>query len=103
MASDKIDDEKIVKVVNKVMKLLNKENLSIPELILFYGNLGYHIGASIAGCSGVGPDLETLKKEYYRNPTVDVALMQQGLIVNSWAEDFLKRPALSSLGKVKKE
>jgi hypothetical protein len=89
------NDNKVGAILTKVMKLLNKNNMTIPELIMFYGNLGYHVGASIAGYQGTGPSLEELKKLYYSNPTVDVGLMLQGLLITSWEEDYIKKPILS--------
>ena len=89
------DDEKISKMINKIMLILNKKGLTIPELLMFYGNLGYHIGASIANCTNTGPGLEELKKEYYSNPTIDTYLMLQGLMITGMEEDFVKQPKLS--------
>ena len=95
MAEIKTDDEKVSNTLQKIMKLLNKDRLTIPELILLYGNLGYHIGASIAGFKEDGPSLEELKKEYYSNPTIDVGFMLQALLIGSWEQDFIKQPKLS--------
>lgn len=97
------DDVKVAKIIDKVISLLNKNKLNIAELIVLYGNLGYHIGASIAGISTKqGPSLEELRKLYYSNPTIDVGLMLQGLIVTDWEKDFIKSPQLSSLAANKK-
>jgi hypothetical protein len=94
------DDIKVAKLIDKIIKLLNKSNLNIPELIVLYGNLGYHIGASIAGVSTKeGPTVEELRKLYYQRPTVDVGLMLQGLMITDWEKDFLQTPQLSSLVK----
>lgn len=99
------DDKKIIKAMNATLKILNKYKLNIPELLLFFGNLGYHIGASMAGLKSNGPDLEALKREYYSNPTVDSGLMMQGLLITQWVSDYLKNPKLSNfvVSKPKKE
>lgn len=92
------NDEKISKTLIKVLKIINKNKLNIGELIMLYGNLGYHLGASIAGfttSNQPGPSLHEVKQAYYENPTVDTGLMLQGLLISSWEEDFLKKPALS--------
>ena len=41
----KSDDKKVVKALDKILKILNKSDMNIQELIVTYGNLGYHIGA----------------------------------------------------------
>jgi hypothetical protein len=99
------NDKKILEVMNATLKLLNKKKLNIPELLLFFGNLGYHIGASMAGLKANGPGIEELKREYYSNPTVDTGLMMQGLLINQWVDDYKKSPKLSNfaVSKPKKE
>ena len=44
---------------------------------------------------GNGPTIEQLKQEYYSNPTVDVGLMLQALLICDWELDFIKHPKLS--------
>lgn len=95
-----MDTNKVEKVIKKLHQVFNKAGLTVPEILVAYGNLGYHLGAAIAGVSGPeGPNLQLLQREYYRNPTVDVALMLQGLTITSWEEDFRKLPKLSDLAK----
>ena len=89
------DDKKVAETMAKALKVLDKAKLSIPEILVFYGNLGYHLGASIAGLKGTGPNLEEIKQEYYRNPSVDLGLMMQGLLITTWEEDFIQHPKLS--------
>jgi len=86
--------------LEQVMVVLNQNQLDIPGLLLLYGNLGYHIGASMAGIKDKGPNLEELKRSYYSHPTVDVGLMIQGLLITSWVDDFLKDPKLSSFAEI---
>ena len=88
------DTSKVDGVIAKILKLINKAQLNIPELILFYSRLGYAIGASMIGIRDVGPTVEALKREGYSNPTVPVALMQQGLLTETWVEDWEKHPVL---------
>lgn len=93
-------DKKILQALESCQKTLNKLKLNIPELILFYGNLGYRLGAAIAGIhGGSGPDTEELQKAYYQNPTVDVGLMLQGLLINTWEENFRAKPQISRIGE----
>lgn len=98
-----IDEDKVTKVITKLHKVFNRANLTIPEILLAYGNLGYHLGASIAGFHEEGPDTETLEREYRLNPTVDVGLMLQGLLITSWEDNLLEKPEISSLAKRYKE
>lgn len=103
MAKDKVDDQKLDKVIQKLHKVINKADLNVTEIILAYGNLGYHLGASMAGFEDKGPDLETLKREYYLNPTIDVGLMLQGLMITGWENSFEQKPELSRFAKENKE
>lgn len=97
--SNQVDDKKVAKVISKLFKTINRAKLSIPELLVLYGNLGYHLGASMAGCRDNGPSIQDLKRAYYENPTVDTGLMIQGLMITDWEHDFLKSPKLSQLAK----
>jgi hypothetical protein len=106
MTKKQVRENKIEKAISEIKQVFNKHQLNIPEIILTYGNLGYHLGASIAGCETIGPSLEELQRTYYSSPTVDIGLMLQGLLITSWEQDFLKTPKISSIGnkyKRKKE
>lgn len=94
--SDTVDEKKVEKTIEKLHNVFNKANLNTQEIIIAYGNLGYHLGASLAGFTDKGPDMETLKKLYYADPTVDVGLMLQGLLITTWEKDFEKKPKLSA-------
>jgi len=95
-----VNEKKIGKILDKVLDMINKSKLTIPELIILIGNLSYFIGASIAGFVEKGPSIDDLKKEYYRNPTIDIALMLQGLEITTWEEDFLKSPKISNIANM---
>lgn len=98
MSKNLVDEKKTNKIVDKIRQLLNKYNLNLLEIIEIYAVLGYNIGASLAGYTDQGPDnLEELEKKYYSNPTVDVGLMIQGLLMRTWKEDYLQKPHLSNL------
>ncbi len=93
------DDKKITKAVNQVLKILERADFNIAELILFTGNMTYFIGASIAGYQDKGPNIEELKREYYSSPGgpgIDIALMLSGLTTTSWLEDWEQHHKLSS-------
>lgn len=94
-----IDEKKVENTIEKLHKIFNKAQLTVPEIILAYGNLGYHLGAHIAGFENTGPDLETLKREYHLKPTIDVGLMIQGLIITSWEDDLQNNPEISDLAE----
>jgi len=95
--SDSLDLQKVEQTIKKLHAVFNKANLNTQELLLAYGNLGYHLGASLAGFTDKGPDIDTLKKLYYADPTVDVGLMIQGLMITAWEQDFNQKPRLSKL------
>jgi len=97
------DDKKVSKLITKVMKLINKHKLTVPEMVVFSGNLLYHLGASIAGFKGKGPHVEELRQAYYQDPTIDTGLMLQGLLITDWEKDFIKQPKLSTFADKNKE
>ena len=96
---DTVNEVKVEKTIQKLHAIFNKAQLTPQEIILAYGNLGYHLGASLAGFQDAGPDVETLKKYYYADPTIDVGLMLQGLLITTWEKDFVKNPRLSKLAE----
>lgn len=100
--SDNVNEKKVEKTIEKLHSVFNKANLNPQEIIITYGNLGYHLGASLAGFEDKGPDLETLKKLYYADPTIDVGLMLQGLLITTWEKDFAAKPQLSKLAELNK-
>lgn len=100
--ADSVDEKKVEKTIQKLHAIFNKANLNTQEIILAYGNLGYHLGAALAGFKDRGPDIETLKKFYYADPTVDVGLMLQGLLITTWEQDFTAKPKLSRLAELNK-
>jgi len=101
--SQEVNEEKVLKILDKTRKLFNKHHPTIPEIILAYGNLGYMLGASMAGCEGVGPSEDEIRRAYYSKPTVDVAFMAQGLEMTRWRKHFEENPKLSNLGKKNRE
>ena len=73
-----------------LIKVFNKHNLSIKELVVAYGNLGYTLGASIGGYQGKGPSIEELNKLYYASPSLAVSIMLQSMLMTTWIEDLDK-------------
>ena len=94
-----VDEKKVEKTIEKLHAIFNKAKLTPREILIAYGNLGYHLGASMAGFTDKGPDIGTLKRFYYADPTVDVGLMLQGLMITTWEEDFERSPKLSKLAE----
>jgi hypothetical protein len=86
-----MNEKKIEKALTKTMKVVNSHNLNIKEMILFAANLNYCLGASIEGIKKKGPNLETLKRQYYTSPTAGVSLMLQGLQMIQWADDYQEK------------
>lgn len=84
---DNIAIEKITNCLSNILELIQNNRFKVGELILLYGNLGYSIGASI---EGEAKTIEELNKLYYTNPTVGIALMLNGAMVNSWFDDYNK-------------
>jgi uncharacterized protein YejL (UPF0352 family) len=96
-----VDEERVQSLLADLIAAFNKYQPNIPEILLAYGNLGYHLGASIAGFKNrsEGPGLDILQKAYYTSPTVDVGLMIQGLLITSWEDSFRRQRKISNLAK----
>ena len=82
------DPDKVNRAYEKLVKIFQDEKLTVGEILIAYGNLGYTLGASIEGHQGEGPTTEELQRMYYTNPTPGVALMIQGIHVTSWYGDW---------------
>jgi len=85
------DPDKTNDTYEKLVNIFKDQKLTTGEILIAYGNLGYTLGASIAGYKGTGPSIEELKKSYYENPTVGVALMLAAFEITNWYEDWSKQ------------
>jgi hypothetical protein len=85
------DPEKVNRAYEKLVQIFQDEKLTVGEIIIAYGNLGYTLGASVEGFKEKGPTIDELNKMYYSNPTLGVALMIQGITVTSWYENWEKQ------------
>jgi hypothetical protein len=72
---------KIAKVLKQILDNIDKGSLTQDEAVLLYGNLGYSIGAAIAGLSKTPPTLEELEISYLTSPSIANFLMLTGLNV----------------------
>jgi len=84
------DPERSSELLEKLLGLFQEYRPTVGELLVVYGNLGYSLGAAIEGHQTTGPDIDSLKKKYYTDPTVGTALMLQGLEVTNWFNDYEK-------------
>jgi hypothetical protein len=87
----KFDEKKASQALSDLIDVFQKKKLTIGEILVVYGNLGYALGASIEGYDDKGPSISELEKLYYSNPTPGVALMLQGVTVTTWYEDWVKK------------
>lgn len=85
MSQKSYPTEKLTLLLKKTIKLLNKSKLSVADIVILYGNLGYMIGHSMAKLGGE-PSLEQLVELYKERPTVAIALMITGLMIVSWVK-----------------
>lgn len=81
---------KIEKLYSDLVKVFSKHKPNVKEILLAYGNLGYCLGASIGGYEDKGPSVKELELLYATKPTIDVALMLNGLTVTLWVDDLSK-------------
>lgn len=89
---------KIEKLYTDLVKVFQKHKPGVKEILIAYGNLGYCLGASIGGYQEQGPSAKELELLYATKPTIDVALMLQGLTTTLWVDDLEK-----SVEKIKEE
>ena len=83
------DPDKCNNMLSELMKIFQKHQPTVGEILTVYGNLGYSLGASIGGFQEKGPSPEELKQLYYEKPgRVDVALMLEGLTVTTWFSNW---------------
>lgn len=86
------DPDKASEALTEIVEVFKKYKLRAGEIAVVYGNLGYTLGASIAGYQGKGPgDVKELERLYYANPTLGIALMLQGMQTTIWYEDHKER------------
>ena len=76
------DDERCNAAYEDLVEVFQKHKLTVGEIIVAYGNLGYALGASIGGFSEKGPSPEELKKLYYEHPG------RLDLTVTTWYGDW---------------
>lgn len=94
MKFEEFDNDKISACIRDLEQVLAKHSMSVGELVLAYGNLGYKLGANIRRQTmdknfvSEPPDIELLNKLYYLGATIDIALMINALHVASWIEDL---------------
>jgi hypothetical protein len=92
--SDELDRDKIEVCIAALEAVFQKHSLSVAELMLTYGNLGYKLGQNIGKqCydrefSGP-PDLDNLLKMYEQKPDLDVSLMLSSLQMIIWVDNLL--------------
>lgn len=84
------DPKRCTKVYERLVDVFQEERPTVGETIIALGNLMYSLGASIGGYKDKGPGHEELSKMYYEKnpPTVDVALMLQGLQTTTWYDTY---------------
>jgi hypothetical protein len=89
-----INNDAVGQTIQDIEAVLSKANLTVGELLLVYGNLGYRLGANLRRACyddkfvSEPPNLEKLNKLYYINPTEDIALMLTGLTVTAWVQSL---------------
>jgi hypothetical protein len=81
----KINVDKCEKTLDDLQDVLNKSKLNLHELVWTFGQLGYNIGASLEGDA---PNIDEVTKRYYEDPRLGVALMAQGLHIQTWVNDI---------------
>ena len=98
-----VDNPKAKAALDQLIEVMNNSDLNLQEQIHVLANLIMATGASLAGFSGEMPDMETLQHQDLLNPTIDVALMLQGMLMSRWADDLVTKPVLSDLARKLKE
>ncbi len=82
---------KVQKTYDALVKIFQKNKLSVKEILIVLGNLTYTLGASIGEYKDKGPGINTLQELYLKKPTIDVAMMISGLQFQHWVLDLDKK------------
>jgi len=90
------DEEKVSDTYGKIVEVFQEAGLTTGEILVTLSNLGYTLGASIAGYTGKGPSHADLQKLYATmsqdsgdpHEKMGIALMLQSMTVASWYEDY---------------
>lgn len=90
------DEKKVSEAYAKLVEVFQEAGLTASEILVAYSNLGYTLGASIAGITGKGPGVEELERQYYMmdqatgdpHKKMGTALMLQSMTVATWYEDY---------------
>ena len=83
--------KKVIETItrNIIQEIVNKQKLSVHEMIHILGQLCYSVGASLEGHKGVGPNVEELKRALIQDPeNIGNALMATGLQIQTWTQDL---------------
>ncbi len=83
------DPDKVDQCYSDLVEVFQKHKLTIGEILIAYGNLGYSLGASMEGYGQKGPGTEELKRLYYSQPTPGVGMMLQGLTITTWYDTYI--------------
>ena len=86
-----MNETKANEALAKLISVFQETKLTVGEILIVYGNLGYALGASIEGYQEKGPSIEELKRLYYSQPSVGIAMMLQGITVTSWYESWAEQ------------
>lgn len=87
-ATLEFDPSKVEACYEELVEVFRKHKLRVGEILIAYGNLGYTLGASVAGYKAKGPDVEELQKLYYTKPSPGVGLMLQGITITTWYDQY---------------
>lgn len=91
MTQRSFDESKANEALAELIEIFQRKKLTVGEILVVYGNLGYALGASVEGYDEKGPSISELNQLYYTKPSPGVALMLQGVTVTSWYEDWVKK------------
>ena len=81
--------EIINKLCREIWDQITNCKVSTHEMVFILGKLQYSLGASLSRYTGIGPSVEDLQKRYYSgDKSIGVALMLNGLTVQSWLQDI---------------
>jgi hypothetical protein len=82
---------KVDKVYTDIVNILAKNKLTVQELLLVLSNTLYTVGASIGGYKDKGPSVEEIDRMYALKPSLDLAIMLQGLTIGTYINDLDKK------------
>jgi len=95
--SSTTDIDAISSCHDDLLRVFQKHKLTVKEIVVVYGNLGYSLGASVEGYKEFGPSPDEVQQKYYSGKnSIGNALMMQGMLITTWSDQIDNNSSLDN-------